>query len=350
MKNITRKKSIINLGKLLFLMVILTMYSCTDVDPEIKLSSGQPSLESIRAAANLDSTITQGVRGNLYVLTGSNLLGTERVFFNNTEAYFNPALVTENNIFVSIPNDAPYFDASDQIMVETLNGEASLDFSIAQPAPNIVSFEPLAAGVGDTITISGSIFEGLESVRFDDVEAEIVSSTNTQIKVKVPEGIVQAFIFVETAGGIAQSNQAFGFKFVVYDDILAEGWWVGGWDGTQDFENTERVKRGEFSVKRTYIGGYSGFQIGNGGATIDLADMEAVKVSIFAGENAVRVMLVLNSNYDGGKQIDLVSGEWNDITVPLSELGDPETLNEIVIQEFAGSVPAVIYIDDLGLI
>lgn len=60
--------------------------------------------------------------------------------------------------------------------------------------------------------------------------------------------------------------------------------------------------------------------------------------------------LVLNSNYDGGKVIDLVSGEWNDITVPLSELGDPATLTEIVIQEFAGSVPAVVYIDDLGLI
>ncbi len=343
-------KSIFNFGILLSLIVLIGASACTDVDPEIELSSGAPSLESISAAANLDSTITQGVRGNLYVLSGANLLGTQRVFFNETEAYFNPALVTENNIFVAIPQDAPYFDASDQIMIETINGEATLDFSIAQPAPKITSFEPLAAGAGDTITIKGSIFEGLESVRFDEVDAEIISSTTTQIKVKVPEGIVQAFIFVETAGGIARSNQAFGFKFVVYDDVLAEGWWVGGWDGTQDFESTEQVKRGDYSVKRTYIGGYSGFQIGNGGATIDLADKEAVKVSIFAGENAVRVKLVLNSNYDGGKVIDLVSGEWNDITVPLSELGDPATLTEIVIQEFAGSVPAVVYIDDLGLI
>ncbi len=349
MKNII-SKSIFNLGKILFLIVMVGSFSCTDVDPEIELSTGQPSLQSISAAANLDSAITQGVRGNLYILSGTNLLGTQKVFFNDTEAYFNPALVTEGNIFVSIPDEAPYFDASDIIMVETINGEATLDFSIAQPAPKITSFAPLAASVGDTITIMGSIFEGLESVRFDDVEAEIVSSTTTQIKVKVPEGIVQAFVFVETAGGEARSIQSFGFKFVVYDDVLAEGWWVGGWDGTQDFENTGQVKRGAYSVKRTYIGGYSGFQIGNGGATIDLSDKDAVKVSIFAGENAVRVMLVLNSNYDNGKQIDLVSGVWNDITVPLSELGDPETLNEIVIQEFAGSVPAVIYIDDLGLI
>ena len=284
------------------------------------------------------------------MLHGTNLLGTEQIFINETEAYFNPALVTANNIFVAVPDEAPYFNASDQIKVITTKGEATLDISIAQPAPKIESFAPLAAGEGDIVTIKGSIFEGLISVSFGEVEAIVVSSSSTEIKVEVPEGIVQAFIFVETAGGIARSTAAFGFKFVVYDDALATGWWIGGWSGTEDFESTEQVKRGTYSIKRIYEGGYSGFQIGNGGATIELSDKEAVKVSLFAGENAVKVKLVLNGNYEAGKEIELVSGEWNDITVPLSELGDPETLTEIVIQEFAGSVPATVYIDDLGLI
>ena len=187
-------------------------------------------------------------------------------------------------------------------------------------------------------------------MRFGDVEAEIVSSTTTEIQVAVPEGVVQAFLFVETAGGISQSTQSFGFKFVVYDDALAQSWWIGGWSGSEDFESTERVKRGDFSIKRTYEGGYSGFQIGNGGAIIDLADKQAVKVSIYGGNAINMVKLVLNGNYDGGAILTINQGEWNDFTIPLSQLGSPATLNEIVIQEFSGAAPSVIYIDDLGLI
>ena len=83
---------------------------------------------------------------------------------------------------------------------------------------------------------------------------------------------------------------------------------------------------------------------------IDLADKQAVKVSIYGGNAINMVKLVLNGNYDAGAVITINQGEWNDFTIPLSQLGSPATLNEIVIQEFSGAAPSVIYIDDLGLI
>jgi len=167
----------------------------------------------------------------------------------------------------------------------------------------------------------------------------------------VPEGIVQSFIFVETPGGVTQSEQAFGFKFVIYDDVLNASWWVGGWGGTQDFENTEQVKRGQYAIKRVYEGGFSGFQVGNGGAALEISDYSAIKVSIYGGDAIGDVIVVINGDYDNGKVISINQGEWNNFTVPFSELGATSgTLNEIVIQEFSGQAPSIIYIDDLGLI
>ncbi|MEZ7494327.1 IPT/TIG domain-containing protein [Leeuwenhoekiella aequorea] len=337
----------------LFLMTLLFVGALTSCQPDDTgggaESSGPPSIESVALTAK-DSTTTVGLRQNSYTIYGNNLGTTQEVYFNGTKAYFNPTLVTNNVIITSIPEDAPYFDASDELRVVTSKGEATIPFSIEQPAPKIISFAPLAASAGDIVTIKGEIFEGLESVRFGDTEAEIVSSTTTEIQVRVPEGVVQAFLFVETAGGVSQSTQSFGFKFVIYDDALADSWWIGGWAGTQDFENTERVKRGDFSIKRTYEGGYSGFQIGNGGATIDLSTMSAVKVSIYGGEGINDVKIVLNGNDGVGKVITIEEGVWNDFTIPLSELGSPAVLTEFWVQEFSGTVPAVVYIDDLGLI
>lgn len=347
-------KKIVSLpAKFLALLALVAFAACTDVEPDVETASGPPSIERVVYAEN-DSTVTEGMRQNTYIIYGNNLAGTQAIYFNDTEAYFNPTLVTNNAIIVRIPKEAPYFDASNELVVETANGVATIPFSVAQPEPIITGFTPLAAGVGDTVTITGSIFEGLESVRFGEIEAEIVSATETEIQVEVPEGVVQAFIFVETVGGVTRSNQQFGFKYVIYGDALAPGWWEGGWNGAVALQSTEQVKRGEFAIKEAFSGGYAGFQIGNGGAAIPLADYQAIKFSIYSA-SASQVRLAINGmqNSDAGVVLELQEG-WNDFTVPFSQLfeinGGPfSTLDTIVIQEFAGAA-STIYIDDLGLI
>lgn len=294
-----------------------------------------------------DSLTTTGYAGNMYIIRGSGFATTQKVLFNDFQADFNPTLVTDKVIIVTIPVGTPYVDGSNKLIVITTAGTAEYDFVIGQPAPTITGFNPLAGSPGDIVTITGTIFDNLISVRFDDVEAVVVSSTSTQIQVEVPAGIIQAKIFVETLGGTAESASSFGFKFLVYDDVLAPGWWVGGWGGTQNFESTTNVKRGTYAIKRV-TEAWSGFQIGNGGAVIPMDDFNALKVSIFA-TTAGKVLVVLNGNYGAGKEVTLVAGQYNDITIPISELGDPATLTEIVIQEFSGG-PNLLYIDDLGFI
>lgn len=329
---------------------LIALSSCQQDDTKPVVATGSPVIERV-SLAEKDSTTNVGLRANLYVIYGRNLATTQKVFFNETEAYFNPTLVTNHTIIVAIPESTPYFDASDELRVETQTGTATFPFTIAQPPPNIKSFQPLAAAPGETVTITGTVFEGLVSVRFGDVEAEIVSATFTEIEVLVPPGIVQEYIYVETSGGITQSKNVFGFAFVLYDDQLAPGWWIGGWGGTDDFESTAQVKRGVYAIERSYEGGYGGFQIGNGGAPIELENFSALKVSIYGGPGIMDVKIVINGNFDNGFIITIPEGEWIDLTIPFDQLGSPTgTLNEFVIQEFSGSVPSVIYIDDLGFI
>lgn len=358
MKLIINQKSAGHFYKaLMAVAVFFAAFSCTDVDEDgLGTASGTPSLDRV-SVAEKDSTVTEGRRRGMYVIYGDNLLGAEAVYFNDTEAYLNPTLITNNNIIVRIPEDAPYYDASNELRVVTPNGEATLPFSVAQPEPKIDGFTPLAAGAGEIVTITGSIFEGLESVRFGDIEAEIVSATESEIQVIVPEGVVQSYIFVETAGGESRSTEAFGFKFLIYGDELAPGWWEGGWSGNVTLQSEEEVKRGDYAIKEDYTGGYGGFQIGNGGAAIPLADYQAIKVSIFGGGAVSQVRITINGlqNSDKGVVVQLQEGVWNDFTIPFSEYtalngGTPfQNLETIVIQEFSGN-SGVIYIDDLGLI
>lgn len=331
----------------LSLLSVLIFVSCDDDD---EWGSSELKIDSISFAEN-DSLVTTGYANNMYIIRGSGFSNVERIYFNETENYFNPTLVTDKVIFVTIADGTPFKGPNNQLVLETSTDSLSYDFPIGAPPPKITNFSPLAGGVGDIVTIVGEIFDNLVEVRFGDTPAEVVSASPTEIKVKIPEGVVQSPIFVETEGGITQSTQTFGFKAIIYDDELAEGWWIGGWDGTQDFENTEEVKRGEFAIKRTYTGGYSGFQIGNGASGLNIDEYSGIKVSIYGGEGAQNVKIVVNGNYDGGYVVELIEGEWINITIPFSEVGSPiGTLDEFIIQEFSGSVPAVIYIDDIGLI
>ncbi|SFB84316.1 hypothetical protein SAMN04487907_101879 [Zunongwangia mangrovi] len=326
----------------------LMFTSCDNEDD----SNGSSELivESISFAEN-DSLVNTGYANNMYIIRGEGFSDLRKIYFNETDTYFNPTLVTDQVIFVTIADGTPFRGENNNLVLQTSDNSVTYEFPIGAPPPSITGFNPLAGGAGDIVTIEGEVFDDLIEVRFGDIPAEVVSSTTTEIKVRVPEGVVQAPIFVETEGGITRATQTFGFKYLIYDDSLDNSWWIGGWDGTQDFENTEQVRRGDFAIKRTYTGAYSGFQIGNGTGELSVSDYQAIKMSIYTTSGGQNVQLVINSNYDAPYVISLTQGEWTNITVPFEELGSPSgTINEIVVQEISGNAPVVIYIDDIGLI
>lgn len=307
-----------------------------------------------------DSTVVNGRLNTQYGIVGENLLKTTQVLVNGKQVYFNPALVTDKLIIFTVSADVPFGPGqSNKLTVVTTQGRVDFDFGILQPPPVITSFNPLAAGTGDIITITGKVLGGATSVKFDDVEATIIGTpTDTEIKVAVPPGVVQAYIFVTTAGGTTKSAAAFGFKSLIYDEALQNGW--GNYDGygsTRNFKSTDHPKRGTYAIATTVDNGYGALQIGYGGATLNAktAGFTALKFSIYGGagiKDGDKVRVVINGGYGDGVSVvvTMKAGVYTDYTIPLSQLGDPSTINEFVLQTQGTAAPATFYVDDLGFI
>ena len=364
----------------LVLLAAAAMVSCTKGD---KAGTGAPAVTRVRLLSKTDtiagvvhritldsnsiynetrinpydSTATSGKLNTQYAILGSNLLTTKSVSFNGVPAYFNPGLLTDNSIIITIPANIPYGPSqSNKLTIVTRYGQVDYNFPIQQPPPIIAGFDPMAAGAGTVVTITGSVFEGVTAVKFDSTPAKIVGTpTSTQIKVEVPAGVVQAYIYVTTPGGTSRSGAAFGFKSLVYDDVFASGWGsYFGYNSTRDYANTAHPKRGTYAIATTFTDAYGALQVGYNGATIDVkkSGLTALKLSIYggAGTDGKSVQVVINGVYGSAFKIALTAGSYTDYTIPLSSLGNPTAITEFVIQSAGGNVPSTIYVDDIGFI
>jgi len=326
-----------------------------NVSHRITLDSS--SIYNDSRVVQFDSTVASGRLNTQYGIVGSNLKTTTKVLFNGVSAYFNPNYVTDNLIIVTIPTNTPFGPSQiNKLTVITEYGSVDYNFPIQQPAATITGFTPLAGSTGDIVTITGTVFNGVTGVRFDNIPATIVGTpTNTQIQVKVPAGVVQSYIYVTTPGGTAKSASSFGFKALIYDDAFTSGWGsYFGYNSTRDYANTEHVKRGTYAIKVLYQDAYGALQVGYNGATIDVnkLGLTAIKFSIYGGTGTTatsKVQVILNGNYNNPSAVTIVPGVYTDFTVPLSSLGNPTTISELVIQCLNGN-GTVVYVDDIGFI
>lgn len=331
--------------------VICTALLSLSCDDDESTCGGTPQIAKVSTSLDRTEGIMEGSWDEWIIIQGANFCNVSEVRINGNAVDLKEAYVTATEITVQIPSRVT--PSTTNIQVVSSGSTAETAFEIIQPAPVITSFNPVSGGEGDEITITGQFFDNLQSVKFDDVEATIVSKTESQIVVTLPAGVSQAYIYVTTLGGTIKSTNAFGFRYLVYDDALASSWWEGSWSCAAFLDNSTNVKRGTHSIKAQYSGGYGGLKLGNGGATISLTGYTTVKFSIYGGTGTSgNFMVVLNGNYADGsrKQITVTEGVWTDISIPLSELGSPSSLNEIVFQEFSNNASAQIFIDDLGLL
>jgi len=310
-----------------------------------------------------DSLVVSGKGGNQYRIAGTNLGSTISVTFNGATAYFNPALLSDNSIIVTLPTTASFSPTqAAALVVTTLYGSVTYKFTIVQPPPQIASFTPVAASVGDTIFISGTVFDNATSVKFGTVSAQIVGNTSTLLKVLLPAGVVQAFITVTTAGGTTTSTNSFGYKYLIFDDALSTGWGGngGGYSGygsTLSFTNTSPTERGSKSISVIFLGAYGALQIGYGGSAapnVTTLGLKSIKFFVYGGagiKTGDKLQVVINGNYNGTTVV-MTAGAWVGYTVPLSALmtNVTGTITEVVLQSQGSASPSTIYVDDLGFI
>ena len=337
---------------LLFTSIVTSIISCSD--DEGSSSQGAPVIESVSAAVDIDGNpveltpTTVGYADNVYIIQGSGFATLQKVFFNDTDTYFNPTLVTDNTIIVTIDRDTPYADASDQLRVETLNGTATFDFVVAPPAPLVTSFNSINANDGDTVTIYGSFFLD-PTVTFGTTPATVVSNTLTEIEVIVPTGSFHKYVTVTTISGSSTSTQAVGTA--IYDDAAAafvENY-LGPWDGSGFTPNTEFKVQGESSIEANFTG-YTGFKFPMYATPVSTSGYSGIRVSFKSTKETGKFKVVLNNNYGAGKEVTFTNN-WTTLVIPFSELGGaPAAINEIVFQEFNNDGGDKLYIDDVGFV
>lgn len=129
-----------------------------------------------------DFTPKQAATGETITITGKNFTGVQWVIIGGVR--IEPVnIISDSKIEITVP-----YNSSGEISVVSSNGIAKIT-GFVFTGPVLKSFSPAEAKTGDIITITGSNFKNIQSVKFGDVEAssfEVVSAT--QIKATVGEG------------------------------------------------------------------------------------------------------------------------------------------------------------------
>jgi uncharacterized surface protein with fasciclin (FAS1) repeats len=233
--------------------------------------------------------------------------------------------------------------------VNVLDNVISLD----PPSPVISGLSQAFASPGDVVSIKGSNFVKVSTVKFGTKAVTFTVVSKTEIKATVPADFGSyALVTVQTSYG--NSNIAtIGVKYLLYGDDFSGSpspvstW---NWGGNEDFQNTEKVNRGTKSIRRINVDGWSGLYIGFN--PLNVADYSYLKISIYSTKTT-RVLFSIGKTEDAsGKAIDIKAGEWNNVTIPFSDLHTNElngTFNSLFMKEYSGE-PGTVYLDDIGFL
>lgn len=340
------------------LLVLLFLSSCSSEFNENDLETGNvaPPVITNVADALTEEVVQSGVLGSFYWIQGENLASVSSIKYNGFEAGFNPVFVTETLIISRVPNGAPFLNTSNLLTVETLYGTASTDFSLL----TIIDFSEQVVDGKSAVVINGGDFTDVDRVTFVtgtealgnrvEVDANILSLTSSTVTVEVPDGITQAFIFVQSNGVQAQST-SYGFNYPIFTDE-AIGWDIDGFGGSQELSN--EIALGSTSIKRTSnpFGGLT-FRPNSDAETLFVKDYSTISFQIYPNNaETTRIAFAIN-DFNSQVLVDLVPFEWNRVELNISQFyppgTEPETIFRIDIQEFAGA-NAVFYFDQFGFI
>ncbi len=301
----------------------------------------------------------EGLPGTLVVIKGNGLADIQKVYFGETNARFNPVYNTNEVLMVRVPAEAKYGNL--KLILMNKGGDATkreTNFRVLQPPPVIDTFEPSEGSPGDVITLTGKIFMNLIEVRFGDKKAEIVSKSDTQIKVKVPEGTEKAPIEVVTEGGAVLSKLDFspkGVGYFLYDDQLQNGYQNWSWAKVTLADQT-KVKSGKNAIKVVFSA-WAALWLNNPNP-LKASDFKTLKFWVYGGEdNDKKIKVFYRAKDDGspsgntGVTLTIKAKVWTEVVLNISDLGNEPNLKGIIFQEFgnAGDQIDPVYFDDIRL-
>ncbi|MEL1245413.1 IPT/TIG domain-containing protein [Flavobacterium sp. DGU11] len=330
-----------NFKHLLGLLTIFSITLFTACSDDENAGGGQPVIESVSLAQN-DSLVDKGYADNMYIIRGKGFTNTQKIYFNETDTYFNSTFVTDEVILVTIDRNTPYENAPDELKVVTSGGTAIYHFVVAPPAPNVRSFQPVNAADGEQITIYGSFFLN-PVVTVGGVQAEVVSNTLTEIVAILPPGSQLKKVTVTTISGESEWGTAVGTA--IYDDAFYAPWDIESWNNHTYVTDAAKAYQGVKFIKKT-INGWDNIQ-GNWAYNDQLSQYTGIHFWI-RSDDAGKLVPIINGNGWGDASKAVTTGtEWTEYRYTWAELGNPAALQNITFQEFTGAAHNY-YFDNFG--
>ena len=334
---------------------ILLLNSCSS--DEGGSSSGTLAVTGISKSV-IDDPLVEGDRqvdvptdvinaGNTYIIRGSGFSSLRSISFNGLESGFNPTLVTDNAIVISVDQATPYYNEMDELKLVTNSGTLTYKVKVRPPSPNIKGF-PINPNPGDIITITGEYFLR-PVVNFGTTSVQPITSSLTEITVKVPDNIQYKSLSITNVSGTTVAGQSLGSA--IYDDAYTSlSDYNGLWDGTNPYNTAYDKDPAQGSKSIMWgAGQWNGLYIGVVNSKFDITKYKGIRVSL-RGQNSGTVGIFINGK-DAVKPTFNFSSDWTYVEIPFSALNNPTELTQITFQEFGGKVGGnTIYIDDLGLI
>jgi hypothetical protein len=149
-------------------------------------------------------------------------------------------------------------------------------------------------------------------------------------------------------------SAAQGATLPVYTDALAAGWEDWSWGSiSSNLANTNQVHGGSNSTSVTYDGGWSGLQLGYGGASLDINDYDTLRFWIHGGSTGGQPVEIQVSLNDSGTVIEQAvtpqANTWTQIDVSLVDY-TPRAIYSISWFNNSASNQPTFYVDDIAFI
>ncbi len=135
----------------------------------------------------------------------------------------------------------------------------------------------------------------------------------------------------------------------IYTDQLAEGWQDWSWDTDHNLATSAPVQSGSRSIAVNFKKAWAGLYL-HMDPPLEVGDYSEICFYIHGGSKGnQRVNVVINQNTKMPVTITAVANTWTKVSIPLSNVGSPSNISDIVWQEATGGQQPTFYLDEITL-
>ena len=137
---------------------------------------------------------------------------------------------------------------------------------------------------------------------------------------------------------------------LIYGDALSDAWMNWSWNTTVNPNNASPTQGGSSaSLAVTYNQGWAGLKL-HTNTPIATTGYTSLRFWLHGGTSGGQVVRVSPDDGNAAYQVTAQANTWTLVEAPLSELGSPASLSDLVWQESSGQAQATLYLDEIVLV